>query len=237
MAPGAPSQKKSVEDKEINFMKNFRALVYCAGITILTLCPSAQATTFSFNTDPFAGTDVLNVPGRQIVGGEDFISFNRATDVFALNSSVFGVGNTVEFVNASAGNLPSGGVNVVVLESFDNDNNPLTPFGAGQAADLIASKVTTPGPGFFIYFNQSLDLPRLVFSEDLSSNTADLKILARMLNLNGQAGRDALPMFTGANFEFTTAAGVPEPATLWSMVQAGLAGMVGLYLRKRRKQS
>ena len=34
------------------------------------------------------------------------------------------------------------------------------------------------GPGFFIYFNSGLDLPRLVYSTDLSDNTADLKVLA-----------------------------------------------------------
>ncbi len=94
-----------------------------------------------------------------------------------MESTVYGVGETVQFANAPAAGLPSSGVNIIVLQTFDNDANPLTPFGAGNAADLIAERVTTPGPGFFVYFNQSLDLPRLVFSEDLSSNTADLRIL------------------------------------------------------------
>jgi len=210
--------------------------VFFLGAAALALCSTAQATTFSFNTDPFAGTNVLNTPGRQVVGGEDFISFNPALDVFSMNSSVFGVGQTVNFVNAQAGNLPSTGVNIVVLETFDNDNNPLTPFGAGQAADLIASHVTTPGPGFFVYFNQSLDLPRLVFSEDLSSNAADLKILARMLNLNGQGGRDALPNFTSANFALTTSATTPEPSTFALMLQVGVLGGFWVCVQRKRKQ-
>ena len=218
-------------------MNQLRMLLFCAGAAVLTLSPSAQATTFSFNTDPFAGTNVLNVAGRQVVAGEDFINFDAARDLFSINSSVFGVGQTVNFVNAEVGNLPSTGVNVVVLESFDNDNNTATPFGAPQAADLIASKVTASGPGLFIYFNQSLDLPRLVFSEDLSSSQADLKILARMINLNGASGRNELVNFSAANFQFTSTSTVPEPATLSLMVQVGVAGMVLLYVRRKRKQS
>jgi hypothetical protein len=206
------------------------SILYSLGIALLALSPSATATTFSFDTDPFAGTNVLNTPGRQIVAGESFINFSINTDVFSLESSVFGVGNSVNFVNGLAANLPSSGVNVIVLDSFDDDNNPQTPFGAGQAANLIASHVTTSGPGFFIYFNQALDLPRLVYSTDLSSDNADLKVLARMLNLNGQAGRDAMPTFTASNFAITTT--TPEPASLFMILPAIC---VGLYAVRRRR--
>ena len=153
---------------------------YCIGVALVALCPAAHATTFTFNTDPFAGTNVLNIPGRQIIGGEAFLSFSPAIDIVALDANVFGVGNTVHFANSRAEGLPATGVNVIVLEDFDNDANPATPFGASNAADLIASRVTTPGPGFFIYFNQSLNLPRLVYSTDLSSGNSDLKVLSRM---------------------------------------------------------
>jgi hypothetical protein len=212
-------------------------IFYCAGLALLTLCSTAQATTFRFDTDPFAGTNVLNTPGRQIVAGESFISFNIANDVFSLESSVFDTGTTVNFANAGVAALPASGVNVVVLESFDNDNNPLTPFGAGNAADLIASQVHTPGPGFFIYFNQALNLPRLVFSEDLSSNTADLKILARMLNLTGAAGMNAMPTFSASNFAITdSAAPAPEPSTLLLMGQVGLVCACWYFVRRRRNK-
>jgi hypothetical protein len=192
----------------------------CAGIAFLALSHAAMATTFRYSTDPFAGTPVLNAPGRQIVGGEDFLNFSVATDIFSLESTVFGVGSNVNFVNSLAANLPSSGVNIVVLQSFDNDNNPLTPFGAGTAADLIASHVTTPGPGFFIYFNQSLDIPRLVYSTDLSSTNSDLRILARILNLLGQTGRNTMPSFTAANFQITTTTAVPEPASFVMVLPA-----------------
>lgn len=204
-------------------------------MSLFAMCPTSRATTFRFDTDPFAGTNVLNTSGRQIVGGEDFISFSIPADTFSLESTVFGVGSSVNFVNAPASTLPTGGVNVVVLQTFDNDANPGTPFGAGNAADLIASRITTPGPGFFIYFNQSLDLPRLVYSTDLSNNNADLKILARMLNLNGANGRNAIPNFTAANFAITTASSaVPEPSTLPILMGLGLVAMGGTILRRKR---
>ena len=206
---------------------------YCIGVALIAMCPAAHASTFTFNTDPFAGTNVLNVPGRQIVGGEDFLSFSIANDIFSMDATAFGVDPTVHFANGSAQTLPTTGVNVVVLQDFDNDANPLTPFGAGNAADLIAGRITAQGPGFFIYFNQALNLPRLVYSTDLSSSDADLKVLARMLNLTGQEGRNAIPTFTAANFEITTtASSVPEPSSV-VMILPVLAAC--LYVLRRRR--
>ena len=136
-----------------------------------------NATTFRFDTDPFAGSTARTTPGRQIVGGETFISFDIASDIFSLESTVFEAGNQVLFANNVVGSLPTSGVNVIVLQTFEDDANPATPFGAGNAANLIATQITSPGAGFFIYFNSGLNLPRLVFSTDLNDNTADLKIL------------------------------------------------------------
>lgn len=208
-----------------------RYFYHCVSIGLFGVCSMLNAATFTFNNDPFAGTPALTTPGRQIIGGESFINFNIGNDVFALDSSVFGVGTEVHFVNDTAANLPSTGVNVVVLRSFDDDANTATPFGAGNAANLIASRVTTPGAGFFVYFNQGLDLPRLVYSTDLSNNTADLKIVARMLNLTGQPGRDAMSTFSASNFTFTSA--TPEPSNLLtSLLVAGIGAFWGL--RRRR---
>jgi PEP-CTERM motif len=208
-----------------------RSIFCCVGLALLMLSSTAQASVIRLDTDPFAGSTALTTPGRQIVGGEDFITFLISADVFSLESTVFGVPGPVQFVNALAADVPTGGVNVVVLQTFDDDANPATPFAAGNAANLIASRITTPGPGFFIYFNQGLDLPRLVFSTDLDDNTADLKILARMLNLTGQGGRDAVPTFTAANFEITT---TPEPSSLALFAVAGVAGAFRHVLRRKR---
>jgi hypothetical protein len=164
------------------------------------------------------------------VGGEAFINFNIATDVFSLESAVFGLAPQVHFANDVVGNLPTNNVNTIVLRTFDNDANPATPFAAGNAADLIAGQITAPSPGFFIYFNQGLDLPRLVFSPDLNDNTSDLKVLFRMTNLTGQAGRDAMATFTAANFQITA---IPEPSAVLMVTTAG--ALLGGYAWRRRR--
>jgi hypothetical protein len=152
----------------------------CLSVALALFSATANATTFNFGTDPFAGSTAPGTPGRQIVGGERFISFNPATDLFVLDPSVFGLSDPLSVLVDLAANVPPSGVNVVVLQ-----DTPV-PFAAGIAANLLADQITDPGPGFFIYFNSGLDLPRLVFSPDLSDNTSDLKILARMTNLSGQ---------------------------------------------------
>jgi hypothetical protein len=205
--------------------------IFCAGAALLAFSATVNAATFRFQTDPFAGSTAPTTPGRQVVGNEDFITFDITSDIFSFDPVTFGVGDDVQFANGLVGNLPASGANVIVLQTTDNDNNPVTPFGAGNAADLIAGQVTTSGAGFFIYFNSGLNLPRLVFSTDLSDNTADLKILARMTNLTGQTS--ALPTFTQSNFDIEP---VPEPSSLLLMSAAGVlwAGARFRVLRKSR---
>jgi hypothetical protein len=189
-----------------------------------------SAATFNFVTDPFAGSDALTTPGRQIVAGEPSISFSPASDVFAFSLTTFGVSN-LSFANNVIGSIPSSGVNVIVLETFDDDANAATAFGAGNAANLIATQLNTAGPGFFIYFNSGLNLPRLVYSTNLNDNTADLKILARMTNLTGQSG--ALTSFAASNFT-----AVPEPSSFLPLAALGMLGAWRLRLKQRRaKQS
>jgi hypothetical protein len=205
--------------------KQMRRSQLVIAFMLLALSTIANATVFAFKTDPFEGSDALTTPGRQIVGGEAFITFDIAQDLFLLESPAFGVGDAVFFANDLVANLPSTGLNVIVLQTA-----PI-PFNAGLAANAIADQITSPGPGFFIYFNSGLDLPRLVFSTDLSDNTADLKVLFRMTNLSGDAGRAALPTFTASNFAF-----VPEPSTLMLLATAGVL-WVGSITRRRRRAS
>ena len=206
------------------------ARVLALGVALFALHDVAKAATLTFDTDPFAGTTVRNSPGRQVVGGELFISFNTATDTFVFDAAAFGL-TEIRFANGPIGSIPAN-ANVIVLQTTDNDNNPLTPFGAANAADLLAGRITTSGPGLFIYFNQSLNLPRLVYSDDLSTNTADLRILARMLALDGQSGAgalNALPSFAAPNFAL---AEVPEPSS-WGLMTGGV-GLLAFGLAQRR---
>ena len=71
----------------------------------------------------------------------------------------------------------------------------------------------------------------MVFSKDLSDSNADLKVLARMLNLNGANGRNELSTFPASNFTMTS--GVPEPSSL-TMMAVGLVG-VGCYFLRRNQ--
>jgi PEP-CTERM motif-containing protein len=198
------------------------SIIHVAAAFVMLSAP-ADAASITFNTDPFEGSTAPTTPGRQVVGNEVFTTFDIATDVFTFDASVFGV-SSISFANNVIGNIPTSGVNTIVLRTFDNDNDPTTPFAAGNAANLIAGQVTSATPGFFIYFNQGLDLPRLVFSPDLNDNTSDLKVLARFTNLGGQPGRDALSSITAGNFAIAQV--VPEPSSLSLLLAAGgfLAG-------------
>lgn len=213
-----------------SLLRRLSVSVVGAAVSLLALSTTAKAATFTFGSDPFAGSTAPVTPGRQVVQGEPSISFNPATDVFAFDSSVFGLGNQINFANNTVDNLPTAGANVIVLQTLDNDNNPATPFGAGNAATLIANRTTSPSSGLFIYFNSALNVNRLVFSPDLNDPNADLAVLARTTNLSGQAGIDALPTFGASNFASVV---TPEPSTIFLM---GGALFAAVCVARRKKQ-
>ena len=70
---------------------------------------------FHFDTDPFEGSTALTTPGRQIVGGEPFITFDIASDVFSFESPAFNLTQPLTFVNDVVGNVPSAGAGLIVL--------------------------------------------------------------------------------------------------------------------------
>lgn len=200
-----------------------------AAVLSLACASGAHATVFRFDTDPFAGTAALATPGRQIIGNELFIQHFSFSDTIELDSHVFGTNAPLTIFNGLAQDIPNN-ADLVVLRTLDAD--PATPgnqLNAGTAANLIAAEIHDSHPGFFIYFNSALDLPRLVFSTDLSSTTADLKVLARFVDQGGPTGPDNLARF-GPQI-----AGVPEAAT-WSLMITGF-GFAGSVLRQARRRS
>ncbi|MEL6245004.1 MAG: CHRD domain-containing protein, partial [Pseudomonadota bacterium] len=169
----------------------------------------------NFKGDPFEGADV-SAEGRQIVGGEDFISdFDFTNDAYRFDAEDFGVGGEVRFAsldaNADGAAIPAGS-NVIVLLNADNDGDASTPFLAGTAAAQIAALVDDAGPGFFVYWNSNLGVNRLVYSTDLSDPSADLKIVSRQTDLSGQDAIDALADFNAENFEFVSSTVVGSEA-------------------------
>jgi hypothetical protein len=191
-------------------------------IGLLTLGTALHATTFTFTADPFAGTNADPNDGiRQIIPTPQFdINFDIQNDVFAFDPTVFGISQIV-FANDVSTNLPPTGINVVVLQ-----NGP--PLAAGSAHAAIADQKTDSNSGFFVYFNSTLMLPRLVFARDLGDPTSDIAIMARMSNLQNNFA--AMPTFTQANFVL-----MPEPST-GVMISAGLLACV-LAARRQSKKS
>jgi hypothetical protein len=205
-----------------------RALAVAAATA--AFATGAQATTFRFDTDPFAGSTALQTPGRQIVGGELFIAaFDLDNDRIEVTTDAFDIEPTIATFAGFAADLPDAPFNFIVLRTLDADGDPLNGnlMNAGLAANLIAGRLSQAGAGFFMYFNSGLNLTRLVYSTDLSSPTADLKVIARFQDQVGQAGVDVLAR---GGVEL---AAVPEPAT-WSMMIAGF-GLIGGAMRRVRR--
>ncbi|NJK62219.1 MAG: hypothetical protein HC921_05610 [Synechococcaceae cyanobacterium SM2_3_1] len=150
-----------------------------------------------------SGNDTVLYNGSQLGSGPDQLSdWAVNSDRFLLNPGDFNVAGSLSFVNTLASNLPSGGVNVIVLQDTDNDNDPNTAFNARSAAQLIGAEINQISPGFFVYWNSGLGVNRLVFSEDLSDGNAPLTVLSAINTLSGQDAINALPSFRVANFAF-----------------------------------
>jgi hypothetical protein len=190
-------------------------VILWAGLNI-----TAHAADINFFNDPFAGSTALTTPGRQVNGlGEQTLpTFDIFTDRFVFNPNAFSNISSINFISSLGADLPDAGANVIVLQ------NSTAPFNAGLAATLIANQLTTDGAGFFVYFNTTLNVSRLVYSTHLNVADADLAILARITSATGQGAIDNLSRFSEANFGTSD---VPEASS--SLLCA--AGLAMVYLR------
>ena len=120
------------------------------GTALLTFAGAAQAVTYTFDADPFAGSLALTTPGRQIVGGEPLLNSDPAVDRIEVASDVFGVTAPLAIFNGLAADL-SNGYEVIVLRDLDaNAAVAGNQMSAGLAANLIAGAVTGPGGGVLL---------------------------------------------------------------------------------------
>lgn len=197
------------------------ALVCIAAIASAATASLATVTTFA--SDPFASSTALTTPGRQVVATNELFlpTFDTYSDVFAVDAAFFNFGPTISFGNDLAAQLPVSGLNIIVLQDTDNDNNPATAFNAGAAANLIAARVTSPGAGLFVYWNSALNVNRLVYSTNLDDNTADLSVLARINSPTGAGAIEQLPQFSEANFQIVPAPGAAAMLAGIGMIAAG----------------
>lgn len=148
---------------------------------------------FAFTGDAFAngipapagktGINVLNQP--------DVISdFTIGEDQFALNGFDLDI-NALTFQKGQSSQIAGDG-NVIVLTD---------PFpAAGAAARAIANNDNIKaGAGAFIYFNSTLGLTRLAYSQDLG-NGGDVSVLANLENQQGEAGLANVANFSATDF-------------------------------------
>jgi Ca2+-binding RTX toxin-like protein len=150
-----------------------------------------------------SGSDTVVYNSSQLGSGPDQLSdWAVNSDRFRFNAGDFSVVGPLTFINTLAANLPNSGVNVIVLQDTDNDNDPATAFNARSAARLIGNAINQPEAGFFIYWNSGLGVNRLVYTPDLSNGEAPLTILNAINTLSGQDAINALPTFRADNFAF-----------------------------------
>lgn len=150
---------------------------------------------FIVNGSPFNGVDV-SADGRQVVNQPSELNeFIIADDRFVLSANDLGITRPSIFVNGTVEDLTNSTIatgNIVVVQgTFAN---------AGAAATAIAGTGVASGAGVFVYFNQNLQINRLVYSANLGSATADISILGNIRTLTGDAAQNALPTFTTTNF-------------------------------------
>jgi serralysin len=132
-----------------------------------------------------AGTTGINALNKPDI----ITDYTLGEDQFVLDGQSLGIDNIV-FQKGTSSQLANG--NVIVL----NDPFP----AAGAAARAIANNNNiTATKGAFVYFNTTLGLTRLVFSNDLG-NGGDISVLANLDNQKGQVGQTNIASFTAADF-------------------------------------
>ncbi|MFK8186089.1 MAG: hypothetical protein AB8B99_22155 [Phormidesmis sp.] len=149
----------------------------------------------NFAFDPFQGMN-MSADGRQIVNQPDELEdFDIAQDCFLLNAADLGIERPITFVNGTADALAASGIqdaNLVVIQGAFAS--------AGAAAKAIAQIGIANGPGAFIYFNENLQINRLVYACELSCADAERIILGNIRSLTGEDALNALPRFSAKNF-------------------------------------
>ncbi|MGL5082185.1 MAG: calcium-binding protein [Microcoleaceae cyanobacterium] len=160
------------------------------GTGVDTLTGGAGADQFVFSGDVFANGTPNPIPNTGIIGlniPDILTDFKISRDQFGLNTADLGIGE-IQFQNAEIGDITEN-ANVIVLQgAFGN---------AGLAAQAIASNdAITANEGVFLYFNSTLGISRLIYSEDLG----DGGNISALANLTNQTEVENQANFSESNF-------------------------------------
>lgn len=165
-------------------------LVGGAGVDNLT--GGADSDQFIYNGGMFEnGTpNPPGLPGIRVLNQPDLITdYTIGQDKFVFDKQSTNI-NNILFQSGSASQIANGNV-IVLRDSF---------IAAGAAARAIANNANVvEDEGIFVYFNSTLGLTRVVYSQDLSDG-GKISVLANLDNQRGQVGIDNLPRFTSADF-------------------------------------
>lgn len=173
---------------------NSRDNVLSGGRGVDELTGGRGADTFLFDGDAFNGATPAAPAAGAILGvnrPDQVQDFDIEEDILALNGADFGI-DSFAFNSGLVGDL-EGDDNLLVLhDSFLN---------ARAAAQAIADNdAITADTGVFLYFNATLGINRLVFSEDLGDG-GNFSVLANLNNVTNEEALDLLPSFTADNFD------------------------------------
>ncbi|PSB28380.1 calcium-binding protein [Stenomitos frigidus] len=129
------------------------------------------------------GINALNKP-------DIVLDFTIGEDKFTFDGKDLGLKN-LTFQKGQSSQLAGDGNLIVLTDPFP---------AAGAAARAIANNANiTSDAGAFVYFNTTLGLTRLVFSNDLSDG-GDISVLANLDNQRGAAGLANIANFSANDF-------------------------------------
>jgi Ca2+-binding RTX toxin-like protein len=130
---------------------------------------------FVYNSNPFANGPLVTTPnGIKALNQPDRITdFSQVKDQFSFDRSALGL-NDLRYTEGNVNQLTDGNVLVLTGTGFIN---------AAAAAKAIAdNNMITTEKGVFSYFNTTLGISRVVYSENLSSG-GNISVLANLTSI------------------------------------------------------
>ena len=148
-----------------------------------------EGNVFANGTPAPAGQTGINALNKPDIIGD----FTIGEDKFAFDAKDLGLKN-LTFQKGQSSQLATDGNLIVLTDPFP---------AAGAAARAIANNNNiTSHEGAFVYFNSTLGLTRLVYSQDLAQG-GDISVLANLDNQRGAAGLANVANFSANDFTLT----------------------------------